>query len=646
MMPQAELLSTARLRLNHNVRRSSAQANRVLMRSAGGTQRLVLTPAQAGILSDHFSQPVTVPETLVRLLGEHRCPPLNEYYELVLQAQAAGVLITENEPAEKSLPRPWPVRLPVVVASAPGHFLLLVGVGALLLKPWSPPADWIDGLAGWLIACALLSAGELLGACTLAGGKCEVRARHFHWKTILPHFRVDATEAAMGGPACEFAVAAMRAMPVAVGAALLAWQQPGWLVPALAALLYVLAPWNESAAAQWLGARYGAPRFSVGAGSIFEQRRRDVWMQWRLWWAGSSPALGLYWLGWVLLLGLAIARSLPGPAAALLATFGPTGRLHPLVAVGIYSLAAALVVTAGALAKAAIVHWWLRRKLIQPLRADTAQAVAAAVLQGDTPAVLRQMALFQTLPDDDRAALAASMKEVTVEKNAVIFQEDDPGDAFYIVLEGEIEVQKRQPKPANRTEVIGRLGPGSGFGEIALLEGTVRSATVRAGRRSRLLRLAKEDFDRLVVGRVGAARVRELLQYATFLGRLVFLAGWPFDDLVRYAQGCGNVRVPTGGVVLRRGEPNIWFYLIYDGAFEARDGARVLRRMQPGDYFGEISLLGGVEATANVVAVEESRCLTMSRQDFLGFFAKDFRIGLRMEALAAERLGSHLFRSR
>jgi CRP-like cAMP-binding protein len=645
MMTQAELLSTARLRFNDAARRSMAQPNRVLLRSAGSLQRLVLTPAQAGILSSHFAQPATVPEILVKLLGTHGCPPLNEYYELVLQAQAAGVLVTENEPAEKSLTRRWRGRLPVRVANWLGHGLFLVGLGVLLLKPWSAPTNWIGWLAGWLIACALLSAGEMLAACTLAAEKLEVRALHFHWKTLLPHFRIDATEAVMGGPACEFAVAAMRAMPVAVGAAALAWQRPDWLAPLLAGLLYVLAPWNEGAAAQWLGARYGAPRFSVGASSIFAHRRRDTWAQWRLWWAGLSPATGLFWLGWVLLLGLAVARSLPGLAATLLAWFGPAGHLHPLVSVGIYSLAAALLVAVGAVAKAALTHWWLQRKLVQPLRDDAARVTSAA-LQGDTPAILRQMTLFQNLADDDLAALAAAMQPVQFEKRAVVFSEDDPGDAFYIVLEGELEILKRLPKPANRPETIGWLGPGSCFGEIALLESTARSASVRASRSSRLLRLAKADFDRLVVGRVGAARVRELLQHAAFLGRLVFLAGWPFSELVRYAQGCGNVVVPAGGVVLRRGEPNIWFYLIYDGVLEARDGARVLRRMQPGDYFGEISLLGGIEATANVVAVEESRCLTMSREAFLGFFAKDFRIGLRMEALAAQRLGSRLFKSR
>ncbi|HEY5080310.1 MAG TPA: cyclic nucleotide-binding domain-containing protein, partial [Opitutaceae bacterium] len=182
--------------------------------------------------------------------------------------------------------------------------------------------------------------------------------------------------------------------------------------------------------------------------------------------------------------------------------------------------------------------------------------------------------------------------------------------------------------------------------EIALLDVTARTATVHATAPCQLLRLMKEDFDRLVVKNLGAARVRELLQNAAFLGRLVFLAGWSFGDLFRYAQKCGTVRFDAGFKVISKGATNNWFYLIFDGTFEARDGKKVLRRMQPGDYFGEISLLEHGEATADVYAVEESRCLTMTRTDFLQFFARDFRIGLRMEELAARRLGASLFSSR
>jgi CRP-like cAMP-binding protein len=649
-MSQTELLSSVRLRLSESVRRSSRQKDCMLLRSAAGRRRLVLTPAQAKILTDFFAQPVTVPEVLAQLIGQRCCPPLGEYYELVLQAHAAGVLVAEFEPEEYSLATRWRLRVPLRVAALAGNAVVVLGTLALVLAPaWPAPAGWLEWVEGWLGACLLLSAGEALAACVLAGGECQVRDARLHWFTLLPHFRIDAAEAAMGGRVCELAVAALRVAPIAAGAAALAWKYPGLLAPVLAGGLYVLAPWGRSAAWQWLGARRARPRFSVDSGFLFEPRYRDAWARWRAWWAGGDATFRLLSLGWALAWGVLVVVTgrhfFPAAAGEIVAKLRPSGRLSPLVSAAFYSLVAAGIIAVFAVIRAVFRHWWLRRQWARPLRGGIARGDAADALSGDIPAVLRQVALFQTLAGDDLAALAEVMETIQVSKREVVFREDDPGDAFYLVLEGQLEILKRRPKPSRRSTTIGWLGPGHCFGEIALLEGGIRTATIQARSAGRLLRLAKADFERLVLHRVGAARVRELLQYATFLGRLVFSAGWPFNDLVRYAQCCGTVQFDAGARALRLGEPNLWFYLIYDGAFEARDGDRV-RRMQPGDYFGEIGLLGREEATAEVVAIEEGRCLTLARDDFLSFFAKDFRIALRMEALAAQRLGTRVFVSR
>jgi CRP-like cAMP-binding protein len=68
-----------------------------------------------------------------------------------------------------------------------------------------------------------------------------------------------------------------------------------------------------------------------------------------------------------------------------------------------------------------------------------------------------------------------------------IVHEGDPGDHFYLVEDGEFEVMHG---PA----VVNRLKAGDHFGEIALLRGAPRSATVRAVTPSRLLRLESGDF--------------------------------------------------------------------------------------------------------------------------------------------------------
>src|SRR5262245_55007921 len=88
---QTELLSRVRLRMSESIRGTTKQAGRVILRTASGRRRLVLTPVQAALLSELFSTPRTVPDALARLLGkrdepgatELPCPPLSEFYELV-----------------------------------------------------------------------------------------------------------------------------------------------------------------------------------------------------------------------------------------------------------------------------------------------------------------------------------------------------------------------------------------------------------------------------------------------------------------------------------------------------------------------------------------------------------------------------------
>ncbi len=651
-MPPADLLTSAKLRLNENIRRNTPQPGCVFLRAAQGRQRMVLTPAQADLLTRYFAQPGTVSEVLVKMLQAHSCPPLSEYYELVQRAHDAGVLVVFDAPAAPAAVCDWKFRVPPKlggIVAGVTVLLALLGLGlGLGLAPRGVPANELtNGLTGWLLSCALLSLGEALAACALAGAGCEVRWPHFHWRTLWPGFRVDSAEAVMGGRDGVRAVAALRVAPLVIGAAIGAWKMPGLLLPLLAGLLLVLAPWGGSAMAQWLHSLRAQPRFTVRSGTAYTADDIDIWADWRSWWADVENKVALGWVAWAvtwsLLLGAVILRYFPGWSARITAWLGLAPNLQSLRAVVLYALLAVLALGVLAVGRALYRHWRIKRDRVRPLRGS--RAAGSPALQGGIPEMLKQLALFQTLPEEELAALAAAMTEVQVKKRQEVFRENDAGDAFYVVIEGQLEISKSAAGPKGRAMTIGWLGPGEAFGEIALLENAGRTSTIRAQQPSRLLRLMKQDFERLLLGRVGTVRVRELLQYARFLGRLVYLGDWAFDDLIRYAQRCRSVHMPVGSRVLKKGDSNFWFFLIYDGALEAREGNRVLRRMEPGDYFGEISLLANDTATADVVAVEESRCLLMGREDFLAFFSRDFRIGLRMETQASRRLGKDLFRS-
>jgi NTE family protein len=91
--------------------------------------------------------------------------------------------------------------------------------------------------------------------------------------------------------------------------------------------------------------------------------------------------------------------------------------------------------------------------------------------------------------------LAAALEERRFEKGAFVCREGEPDDRFFVVASGELEVTSGSPP-----SVIRRLGPGEFAGEIALLTGGPRSATIRVARAARLWILGAGAFQQLVAG--------------------------------------------------------------------------------------------------------------------------------------------------
>jgi CRP-like cAMP-binding protein len=77
----------------------------------------------------------------------------------------------------------------------------------------------------------------------------------------------------------------------------------------------------------------------------------------------------------------------------------------------------------------------------------------------------------------------------------VIFREGDRGDWLYIVVSGEVEAVRQLPGQGD--VVLGRLGPGECFGEIALVGDTARTATVRTRSRVDVLAVDRDAFHAL-----------------------------------------------------------------------------------------------------------------------------------------------------
>lgn len=142
--------------------------------------------------------------------------------------------------------------------------------------------------------------------------------------------------------------------------------------------------------------------------------------------------------------------------------------------------------------------------LVSPVVAALAwrrlRAIDAAVgRQDDAIDVLNRVEMLSPLPMPAIDALALSVAELTLLPGQAVFHQDDPGDGFHVIEHGEVEV-------IGDGRVIRTMGPGDGFGEIALLQNRLRTTTVRARTPLRLLSLDRLNFLKAIDGYESSAR--------------------------------------------------------------------------------------------------------------------------------------------
>jgi CRP/FNR family transcriptional regulator, cyclic AMP receptor protein len=106
-------------------------------------------------------------------------------------------------------------------------------------------------------------------------------------------------------------------------------------------------------------------------------------------------------------------------------------------------------------------------------------------------AALARAELMAALSEATRARLAKQGAPCTVEPGNLLFAKGDKGDALYVLLEGEVEV--RTSTEAGKDVRLAALKPPAVIGEMAVLDGGVRSADICAIRRSRFLRIHRDQ---------------------------------------------------------------------------------------------------------------------------------------------------------
>ena len=191
--------------------------------------------------------------------------------------------------------------------------------------------------------------------------------------------------------------------------------------------------------------------------------------------------------------------------STILAMMALGGLIAPLLADAI-GLREALVV-GGALPAIVVALAW------RPLRRLDVAAPPAQPID-----LLRGVPLFAPLAGPVLERLAIDAREVRVATGQVIFEQGAPGDSFYVIADGDVDVSVDGSH-------VRRQGRGESFGEIALLRDTPRTATITASEPTTLIAIDREPFLSAVTGHAGSAEAAEGMVAARLANARPALAG-------------------------------------------------------------------------------------------------------------------------
>lgn len=122
------------------------------------------------------------------------------------------------------------------------------------------------------------------------------------------------------------------------------------------------------------------------------------------------------------------------------------------------------------------------------------------------------------------------------------------------------------------------------------------------------------------------------------LGKTSLWSGLSKEDLKKIVKSSKEREYETGDTIVRKGEGGIGFYLVLDGSVEIKSDGTTLSKLGPGQFFGEMSLLDNQPRSADVVAIEPSRCLILTAWSFNALISNNPRISLKMLQEFARRL--------
>jgi cAMP-dependent protein kinase regulator len=193
---------------------------------------------------------------------------------------------------------------------------------------------------------------------------------------------------------------------------------------------------------------------------------------------------------------------------------------------------------------------------INPLEAFEPKVIAkSAEQEAALKATLQKTVLFGNLSEDDQATIMKAMEPKSAKASEIIIKQGADGDFFYVLASGTASAS------VDGKGKVADYQAGGCFGELALMHGDPRAATVTADTDCELWALDRDTFRRIVM----LAAYKKQQQYEKFLEKVEILHTLSKYERFRIADGLQASKFKAGEVIIKEGEKGDIFYIVEKG---------------------------------------------------------------------------------
>ena len=266
--------------------------------------------------------------------------------------------------------------------------------------------------------------------------------------------------------------------------------------------------------------------------------------------------------------------------------------------------------------------------------------------EGELLGSLRSSPVLGSLDEPILRDMCAGLTCGALAPGKVLFEEGEAADALYFVLDGELEAYRTT---GDGELVLSRMGAGTTVGEIQILTGGKRTASVRAATTATLACLARDDVYQLARSHSGliesiAGVIRERLRRDQLVRILPQLFGSSDEETLREVEGVIQwVHLLRGEQLLCAGDKGTCVYINVSGRLRAvveeeGQAPRVLNDIEAGELVGEMAVFTGSDHSYHVYALRDTELARIGYEEFEGLVQRHPRFLRAITAMLIQRL--------